>query len=290
MNKPRLALFIGILSISIFPVLVKLGYTSGLISAFYRMAIAFVVLLPAVFLFKKFKLPNGKFILLSALCGVLFGSDVAVWNIAIQESTATQASLLTNLSPIWVGIGAYFFYKDNPRINFWIGTLVSFIGMVIIVGIDFFIELEFDKGFLFGILSGVFYSAYLLTAKKVLAEVNVPTFMLINLFASSVFLAIVNALAGEAFYGFSDKAWLVLVIQAIVCQLLAWFMLSFAIQHMRATRVSLSLLSQAFLTGILAWLFINEEINVNMIMGGVVLLFGIAITFIPKPLLPGFKK
>jgi hypothetical protein len=33
-------------------------------------------------------------------CGVLFASDVAAWNIAIQESSATQASLLTNLSPL----------------------------------------------------------------------------------------------------------------------------------------------------------------------------------------------
>jgi drug/metabolite transporter (DMT)-like permease len=35
---------------------------------------------------------------------VLFASDVAVWNIAIQNSSATQASLLVNLAPLWVGI------------------------------------------------------------------------------------------------------------------------------------------------------------------------------------------
>ncbi|MDX1767719.1 MAG: EamA/RhaT family transporter, partial [Arenibacter troitsensis] len=35
-TKPRIALIIGIVCISIFPVLVKLNYTPGLISAFYR--------------------------------------------------------------------------------------------------------------------------------------------------------------------------------------------------------------------------------------------------------------
>jgi drug/metabolite transporter (DMT)-like permease len=35
---------------------------------------------------------------------VLFASDVAVWNIAIQNSSATQASLLVNLALLWVGI------------------------------------------------------------------------------------------------------------------------------------------------------------------------------------------
>ena len=120
-TKPRLALICGILCISIFPILVKLKLASGLISAFYRMAIALALLLPYVLITKNFKLPKTKYVLLAALCGLLFASDVAVWNIAIQDSSATQASLLTNLSPVWVGIGSFFFLKaktdqsDHPE-------------------------------------------------------------------------------------------------------------------------------------------------------------------------------
>jgi drug/metabolite transporter (DMT)-like permease len=47
---------------------------------------------------KKLKLPNKQILILAVLCGVLFASDVAVWNIAIQNSSATQASLLVNLA------------------------------------------------------------------------------------------------------------------------------------------------------------------------------------------------
>jgi drug/metabolite transporter (DMT)-like permease len=116
--KPRLALAFGILCISIFPILVKLKMTPGLISAFYRMAIAISLLLPYVHITKKFKLPKTNVLLLSILCGVLFASDVAAWNIAIQESSATQASLLVNLSPIWVGIISFAFFKSRPATNF----------------------------------------------------------------------------------------------------------------------------------------------------------------------------
>jgi drug/metabolite transporter (DMT)-like permease len=123
-TKPRLALICGILCISIFPILIKLNLTSGIISAFYRMFFAFALLLPYVLITKSFKLPKTKFILLAALCGLLFSSDVAVWNIAIQDSSATQASLLTNLSPLWVGIGSFLFLKSKPGTNFWIGTVV----------------------------------------------------------------------------------------------------------------------------------------------------------------------
>ena len=137
-NKPRIALLIGIICISIFPILIKLQLTSGLISAFYRMAIALGLLLPYVFFTKKFKLPKKKLLLTAILCGILFASDVAVWNIAIQKSSATQATLLTNLAPVWVGILSYLFLKNKPATNFWIGTLVAIFGMITLVGFQFF--------------------------------------------------------------------------------------------------------------------------------------------------------
>lgn len=282
--KPRLALAFGILCISIFPILVKLRLTPGLISAFYRMAIAFSLLLPYVLITKKFKLPEKKYLLLAILCGVLFASDVAVWNIAIQESSATQASLLTNLSPLWVGIISYVFLKTKPATNFWIGTTVALFGMAMLVGFKFFIELDFDNAFILAVLSGIFYSIYLLVSKKALSQMDVLSFMTISLLASTVYLAIVCIWMNEPFSGFSDMGWYVLLIQAVVCQLMAWLSISFATQHMRPTRVSLSLLGQAVITSILAWLFLDEKITLNMIIGGLILLLGIRITFYTKTL------
>lgn len=283
-GKPRLALAFGILCISIFPILVKLKLTPGLISAFYRMAIALSLLLPYVLITKKFQLPEKKYLILAVLCGVLFASDVAVWNIAIQDSSATQASLLTNLSPLWVGIISYVFFKTKPATNFWIGTSVALFGMAMLVGFKFFLELDFDDAFLLAVLSGIFYSIYLLVSKKALTHIDVLSFMVISLLASTVYLAVVCFVMNEPFSGFSDMGWLVLLVQAVVCQLMAWISISYATQHMRPTRVSLSLLSQAVLTSILAWAFLDEKITYNMIIGGIILLLGIRITFYTKTL------
>jgi drug/metabolite transporter (DMT)-like permease len=281
-TKPRLALICGILCISIFPILVKLRLTPGLISAFYRMAFAVILLLPYVLLSGNFKIPTLKFALLAALCGILFASDVAVWNIAIQESSATQASLLTNLSPVWVGVGSFFFLKAKPAANFWIGTFVALLGMITLVGFEFFIDLNFDKAFLFAVLSGILYSVYMLVSKNVLSAVDVLSFMTISLLASSIYLGILCYSLDEPFTGFSNTGWFVLVLQAVICQLCAWLSISYATQHMRATRVSLSLLSQAVITSILAWLFLEEQITLQMVFGGIILLFGIRVTFYDK--------
>lgn len=290
-TKPRIALVIGIICISIFPILVKLNYTPGLISAFYRMAIALAFILPYAIFTKKLEIPEGRTFLLALLCGICFGSDVAVWNIAIQESTATQASLLTNLSPVWVGIGTFFFLKPKPSVNFWIGTVVAVLGMITLVGFKFFAQLSFDIGFSFGLLSGVFYAIYILISKEVLTKTSIVNFMTLSLISSSLFLGVLSWALGESFNGFTNIGWFVLLIQGLVCQLLAWLSISYSTQHMRATRVSLSLLAQAILTAILAWIFLNEVITLQMILGGIVLLFGIRLTFYDKPLvMPIIKK
>jgi drug/metabolite transporter (DMT)-like permease len=282
--KPRLALAFGILCISIFPILVKLKLTPGLISAFYRMAIAISLLLPYVLITKKFTLPKANILFLAILCGVLFASDVAVWNIAIQDSSATQASLLTNLSPLWVGIISFAFLKTRPATNFWIGTSIALFGMAMLVGFQFFIELNFDRAFILAVLSGILYSIYLLVSKKVLSQANVLSFMTISLSASAVYLGVICLLLDEPFSGFTDLGWFVLLIQAVVCQLMAWLSISYATQHMRPTRISLSLLGQAVLTAVLAWLFLDEKITLNMIIGGIILLLGIRTTFYTKTL------
>lgn len=288
MNKPRIALAAGVFCISIFPILVKLNLSPPVVSAFYRMAIATAVLVPFVLLTRKLKKSSPRLVVLSVVCGVIFGLDVGVWNIAIQESTATQATLLTNLSPIWVGVGALLFLKDKPKRNFWIGTVIAISGMVMLVGYTVFVNLDFNHAFGFAILSGMLYALYMLLSKDILGKLDVWNFMTISLLSSTVFLFVFSLALGDAFTGYSSWGWVSLLVQGLVCQLAAWLLISYATKHMRATRVSVSLLGQAVLAAVLAWLFLSEVITLQMVAGGILLLFGIRITFISKPI--GFKK
>lgn len=282
MTKPRLALFIGILYISIFPVIVRMNLTSGLISAFYRMAIATAIILPFALYKKKLKLENIKMLLPMMVCGILFASDIAVWNISIQNSSATQATLLTNLSPIWVGVFSLLFLNFRPRKSFWLGTLIALTGMTVFVGVDTILNLQLDFAFFLGILSGVLYALYILVSKSVLEKLEVITFITYSMIFSTIFLFFINYVFGEQFFGFSNKAWVSLFVQGIVCQLIAWLLISYSTQKMRATRVSLSLLSQAIFATILAALFVNEKITGIQMIGSVIILAGIATTFYEK--------
>ncbi|WP_264619061.1 DMT family transporter [Flavobacterium sp. 7A] len=284
-TKPKIALAIGILCVSIFPILVRLQLSSGLISAFYRMFIAASLLLPYSIVTKKNRLPNTKILVLAILCGIIFATDIAIWNISIQHSSATQATLLANLSPVWVGIGSFLFLKNKPTLNFWIGTCIALFGMIILVGFEVFIGLHFDLPFLLALLSGILYATYILMSKNILSQIEVLPFMNIVLVSATVFLGIICFITGETFTGFTKTAWLVLFIEGTICQLIAWLLLSYATQHLRATRISLSLLGQAVLVTCFAWVFLDEKMSWLRIIGAIILLLGIRMTFYTKTFL-----
>ncbi|GAB3930885.1 DMT family transporter [Larkinella terrae] len=275
----RLSLFIGVLCISIFPVLVKSTPISGISDAFYRMSIATVLIWPYVVIRKKWQPETLRYWKPIVLCGVFFASDIAVWNLSIHYSTATQASLLTNLSPIWVGIATFLFFPEKPNRYFWLGTALAVIGLVLLMGIEMFIQMKFDSGFFFAVLSGLFYAAYIVVSKTVLKKVPILNFMACSMTVSSLFLVVLCLVLGEPLWGFEPRIWGSLIIQALICQLLGWFSVSHALQKIDAQRVSLSLLSQAVVTGLIAWAFIDEKITPQMILGGIIILLGIAITF-----------
>ena len=107
-----------------------------------------------------------------------------------------------------------------------------------LVGFKFFLELDFDNAFMLAVLSGIFYSIYLLVSKKALSQIDVLSFMTISLLASSIYLAIACLLMNEPFTGFTDMGWFVLLLQAVVCQLMAWLSISFATQQMLPVKYS----------------------------------------------------
>lgn len=282
MLKLRINLFLGIFLISIFPIIVKLEFASALVLAFYRMAIAAGFLIPALFFIKIPKNLSKTSIFLTAVCGVLLASDIVAWNYAIQGSTATQATLLTNLSPIWVGFLSLVFLKITPTFNFWLGTFIAILGLVVLIGFDVFASFSFDNAFLLGILSGVLYAFYFVLSKFVLERIEPFLFTSLSTFFASVYLGILCVIFGEKLVGYSYDVWLSFGVLGLFCQLIAWLLIASAIKKMRPTRVSTAMLSQALFTAILASIFLAETITNQMIIGALLILFGIFVSFLPS--------
>ena len=282
--NPKLSLAIGIICISFSPIFVKLIPLSALSAAFYRLAFAWVCLAPYCLMKKDLRI-GSKSLVIAIVGGLVFGLDIAVWNISILKSTATISTLIANLAPLWVGLLTLLIFKKQPGISFWLGTFIAICGMVILVGIDNILHLQLNEGVVYAIASSFLYAFYILITKDVLNRIDTLTFMFYSMLSAAVFLGIVCFFGHDVMMGYSMQTWLYLLILGLICQLLGWITINYSIHHLDPTQVSLTLLFQAVVTALLAWLMLGEKIHITEILGGIIVLIGIAFTFVKRKLI-----
>jgi len=222
-----LILFLGILCISWSAIFVKLADISGLGSAFYRMFIGFLGVLP-IWLLRPKTGADKESVRIALLCGVIFALDIAVWNISILLTKAAISTLIANLAPVWVGIGAILFLKEKPGRIFWIGTAIALFGVAIIVGIDKIYNSRLNAGHFLAMLASLFYAFYLLIMRKGRLNMDTVTFTTISMMASSAVLFLLALLSGTPLAGFTAQSWGALIGVGLISQLGGWLAINYA--------------------------------------------------------------
>jgi drug/metabolite transporter (DMT)-like permease len=279
--NPKASLVIGILCISFSPIFVKLAGAEPLVSGFYRIFIAWLCLLPYCIIKGYLKI-GRKELIIALIGGVVFGADIAVWNLSLVKISATVSTLIANLAPVWVGLISYLIFKKKSGKLFWIGTWVAIFGMVILVGYQNILSLQFNIGIPLALLASFFYAIYIVITRGILQKISTITFMFYNMLAGSAFLLIINLFQHNQLVAFSTTAWLCFLGMGLLCQLAGWLTINHTLRFLESTKVSIALLSQTVIAGFLAILLLNEKLEMKEIIGSVIVLGGIAITFLKK--------
>jgi drug/metabolite transporter (DMT)-like permease len=277
--NPRLSLVIGILCISFSPIFVKLAGVSPIGSAFYRVFVAWVCLVPFC-IFKNKLGVQKKQLLISIAAGMVFALDIAVWNISLLKISATVSTLIANLAPVWVGLMSLLFFRKKSGLLFWIGTLIAIAGMVVLVGYQHILHMELNAGILLAVLASFFYATYIMITKNIMAGIDVFTFMFYSMLSASVFLLLINGYMHNDIIHLSLKVWLCFIAMGLICQLTGWLTINYSLRYLESTKVSIALLSQTVFAGLLAAFLLDERLGFNEIIGSVIVLAGIAVTFL----------
>jgi len=279
--NPKASLIIGILCISFSPIFVRLAGAPPITSGFYRIFIAWLCLAPWCIAKGKLKIGRNE-LWVAIVGGLVFGADIAVWNMSLLKISATVSTLIANLAPLWVGLLSFLLFKKRSGSLFWIGTFVAIIGMVVLVGYQHILALEFNNGILLATLASLFYAIYILITKGILQKIDTITFMFYSMLGASLFLLIICGFQQNNIVAFSTTAWLCFLGMGLICQLAGWLTINHSLRFLESTKVSISLLSQTVLAGFWAILFLNETLELNEIIGSVIVLAGIAITFLKQ--------
>ncbi len=271
------ALAFSVLAIAWVPMLIRWADVPGPASAFYRVFIAALVLIPWRFALRQRPAPARRPALLALAGGVCFGLDLALYNTAVLRTSAATAAFLGNNTPVFVGLGAWLLFRRRPPRSFWSGLALALSGGGLMILADAWgHSVTGDAvGDVLALVAGIFFAGYLLAAERVRADMDTLTFNAWAIVGSvGTLLAICLAL-DMPLAGYSLRTWLALVGLGLIAQLAAYFTLVYALGHLPATITSVGLLAQLPLTAVLAALFLHEPVTTLQVAGGALVLAGV---------------
>ena len=281
------ALLVAILGISWSAIFIRWAAVPGPSSAFYRVFIAALVLMPvwaaalATSRQRRQRLRSGgrRAAALAVLGGAFFGLDLALYNTAVMMTTAAEATMFGNNAPIFVGLGTWLLFRRRPKRTFWIGLALASIGAaaVMIAGVTGEASRGSTTGDLLALTASMFFAAYLLTTEHVRGALDTLSFSTLAITGSVVTLLIVCLAFGVPLGGFSPSTWAALLALGLISQLASYFALVHALGHVPATVTSVGLLAQLPLTALLAVPLLGEPLHASQAAGAALVLAGIYI-------------
>lgn len=278
---PRLALCAGVLCISCSAIFVKRAAVPGTTSAFYRLAFALAGMLPLL-LFRRIRLPGRAALVMIAIGGIAFATELTMWQVALRTTTAANATLLINLAPVWVGLGAAMFLREPQGRAFWIGTALAMIGMAVVALRGSATWHGLSSGDALATVASVFYAGYTLVSRHQRRTLDTITFLILSTTASTCASFIGCLVLRAPLSGFAHNPWPNLLAVGLVSHLLGYLAISYAIGHIQAPRVAVVLLAQPILTAVLAHLWLAEPLTASFAIGGAIALCGLALALAPR--------
>lgn len=242
-----LRLLAGGVCISFSPIFIRLANVSPDIAGFYRLLFAGLSLFAVLYLRGTIqRLPRGPTLLLLA-SGCFLALDFMCWHRSIHLVGPGFSTLLGNFQVFFTALFAWLLFREKITRMFVVAIFMAFTGLTFITGLDWTIlSAGVRSGIVFGLLSAVGYSAYLLFLKESMKEniISGMSVMLVVSISGTVVLGVVGLATGASFAIPDGGSLLALLGVGVLSTTVGWSMISSAVRHVPATVAGLVLLLQ----------------------------------------------
>jgi len=231
---------------------------------------------------KKFSKLQKKDIVPIFLLG-FFG--VIVYHLGLnygeQYVSASVASLIIAIIPVFVVFLALTFLKEKITFKIIIGVVLSLIGVLIISIFgkpENSIEISYISGAITVLISSLVGAGYTVAGKKMLSRYS-PLSLTIYafLFGSLGLIPFVNLTLFEQVAALSIRGWIILLFLGICPTVIAYILWYVALEIKSASKLGTYLFFIPVLSTIISVILLNEKITWLFIIGGALVIFGLYI-------------
>lgn len=262
--RPMLALVGGAVAIGFAPLLVRWSEVGLNATAFWRLLFA----LPLLGLVCRWRgaalLPRSGRTLL-VLAGLFFGLDLIFWHPSIALTSVANATLLANLTPVFVVAFGWLIAGRRPAPRFAAGATLALAGAAgLALGSDAGPPGPIGQrllGNLLGVLTAVAYAGYLLCVERSRQTVSALQVILISTAVAALLTGGAGLVSGERFLPATANGWLVLLGLAVGVHALGQGGIIWALGRLPATLSSVVILLQPVVAAGLGWWWLGEALG-----------------------------
>ena len=212
----------------------------------------------------------------AALAGVALAFHFIGFFMAMRYTTVAAGTALTALQPIFA---AYFVKRLGGHIpkQAWIGMIISFIGLLIITGVDFQVSQRAFLGDLAAIACAALAALYVMLGSHAQKSISTATYTSTCYFVCAVTALPIALLTQTQIWNFSAREWLLLLALIAGAQILGHTMFNLALKRVSPAIVSLVVFFEVPVSAVLAYWWLDQLPPTGTIPGLLLLLIGCAI-------------
>ena len=278
--KEKLIIFIGVIGISFSGVLAKLPDAPSIYLVMCRMY--FTVLLLAIPFLRSFRKERHSLtrrtVLYCLISGCFLAVHFASYFQAVRLASVSSGSLLVNTSVFFVPMITVPFLGEKVSLRALAGILITFLGSVIVASADSSGGSNVLLGDMFAILGAFCMAVYTIMGKLCRRTISTSLYTTFVYFIAGTAALLLTIAQGIPLTGYSPANYACALGMAVLCTLLGHSIFNWGLKYLSAAYISTVKLGEPVISAIFAYLIFREQPGIFKVIGGAVILFGVAWT------------
>ena len=287
------ALFIAILAVSTASIFIRFAQTDApsLVIAALRLTFACIALAPIALSRHRDELRGltRNELLLGLLSGLFLAIHFATWISSLEYTTVASSVVFVSTGPLWVALLSPFILKERLARSAILGLSLAVIGGIIIglsdacswnhgivcPSLNQILHGRMMFGNFLALVGAWMVAGYLMIGRKLRAKMSLMPYIFLVYGMASVCLLIIVLIARESLFGYHWLTYVWILLLALIPQLIGHSTYNWALAYLSAAFVAVMTLGEPIGSSILAYFILNETPSLIVIIGGVLILFGI---------------